>query len=43
MRVNFFFDEELYRRMKAAAAMAGTSIKQWIADACREKLKKEGK
>lgn len=42
-RINFQFDEGFYRRIKAAAALAGKTIKQWVTEACQDKLKKEGK
>jgi len=43
LRRGFDFNLSLYNRMRAAAAEKGISTKEWLADALREKLKKDNK
>ena len=43
IRINFELEEKFHRKVKAAAAIAGKTIKQWVTEACSDKLKKEGK
>ena len=40
-RINVIVDEDLHKELKIASAITGVSIKQYVADAVREKMKKD--
>lgn len=40
-RINIALDENLHRDLKIAAAMKGTSIKNYVAEAVRDKMKQD--
>lgn len=40
-RIYVIVDEDLHKELKIASAITGVTIKQYVADAVREKMKKD--
>lgn len=40
-RINIAIDEVLHKDLKIAAAVNGTTVKEYVAEAIRDRLKKE--
>ena len=41
--IHYHMPQELMRRAKASAALQGKTLKDWVEEAIREKLDKEGR